>query len=308
MCNDSIYKAALIVDSSTNGASVMACLLAVVMVFTSKLYRKTVYRLALYQVLAGEVLSLIHLVQIVIISYDKNQNLYSKICEAFAYLTLFAELEKLLLTVWVTMHLFAFAVLHRNLRRCEVVYVATSLLVPAAVAGVPFATASYGLAGSWCWIIIKGRSNHCYADKAGIIEQFALWYGPSMVLLLIASITMVVIVVILARRWCMVRTIPSAGNQHAHRKALKQMIPLAAYPIVYFAFNVPPFIYRVYRAANVAHHNNGNYVHDVLAILTSVCTAIWSLGAGLTLIAHIIMTDSCPSGKKNKYVKVDAWT
>ena len=182
-----MYNTSLIVDSATNGASIPVCMVAAIMVFAYKLHRKTVYRLALYQVLTAEAMAGIHVIQVVIIDYYVAPSLYEDVCKAFAYLTLFVEWAKLLLSTWVTLHLFVFAVFHKNLRRCEAVYVVTSLAIPALIASLPFATSSYGLAGSWCWIKSRtdvSNGSACYEERVlvGTIEQFALWYGPSLLL------------------------------------------------------------------------------------------------------------------------------
>ena len=40
---------------------------------------------------------------------------------------------KLILTIWISIHLFALAVFHKNLQRLEHLYVVSSLLIPLAV-------------------------------------------------------------------------------------------------------------------------------------------------------------------------------
>ena len=67
------------------------------------------------------------------------------ICVAVGWMILYAEWMKLLFTIWVTFHLFCFGVLHKNLKKLEVLYVVTSLLVPALIAIVPLVTHAYGL-------------------------------------------------------------------------------------------------------------------------------------------------------------------
>ena len=307
------YKTALIVDSGTNGASFLVCMVAAVMVFVYKLHRKTIYRLALYQVFTALAMAAIHVSQAAIIKYGEELPLYQDLCKAFAYLSLFVEWTKLLLSAWVTLHLFCFAVFYRNLRRCELVYLVTSLVVPAVIASVPFTTDSYGLAGSWCWIKIVDAYNGSVCREEGVtvltgrIEQFALWYGPSMFLLFTCSIAMTLMMCVLQRRLCR-RRLDAGGRlcyKDEHWNAFKQLLPLAAYPIVYFIFNILPFIYRVYRAI-VSHHRSA--VHDTLAILSAITTSAWCLAAGLTLIVHILMTQLSIFGRKRKYVKVDLWT
>ena len=58
--------------------------------------------------------------------------------------------------------------------KLEVLYVVSSLLVPAVLACVPFATHSYRLQGSVCWI--QSWKDNCPTNIAvvGVVEQFAL--------------------------------------------------------------------------------------------------------------------------------------
>ena len=52
--------------------------------------------------------------------------------------------EATLHAMWVTLHLFCFAVLHKNLTKLEVLYVGTSLLVPVVIGCAPLITKTYG--------------------------------------------------------------------------------------------------------------------------------------------------------------------
>ena len=170
-----------------NGVSVLVCLLAAILLCCLKLYRKLVYRLALYQVLSAMAMASVGAMQVVFINYDESPNMYGRVCTALGYLWLYTEWTKLLFTMWVTFHLFCFAVLHKNLKKLEVLYVVTSLLVPALIAIVPLVTHTYGLSPG---------SNTCYISntRVGFVERLSLWDGPAMLMLIAASTAMVVMV------------------------------------------------------------------------------------------------------------------
>ena len=98
--------------------------------------------------------------------------------------------------MWVVFHLFCFAVLHKNLKKLEVLYVVTSLLVPVVIAAVPLVTHSYGLNPD-------GDVCNIYANTSvAFIERLALWDGPAMLMLIAASAAMVVMVIKLAIQVC----------------------------------------------------------------------------------------------------------
>ena len=263
-----------IILAANNSVSVLVCLLAAILVFRFQLHKKVVYRLALYQVLASLALAVVSVLEVIFINYYTNPEVYSRACTAIGWLILYAEWMKLLFTMWVTFHLFCFAVLHKNLKKLEVLYVVTSLLVPAVIAVLPFATHTYGLSpdGTLCYIYAK--------NVAAFIERFALWDGPAIVILLAASTAMLVMVIVLAYRACLrIRYEKiTAGNQYW--KALKQLLPLAAFPILFFILEIPVFIFHLQIAVD-------STPQEALKKSTFVIYSLWSTTSGVTLIVHI---------------------
>ena len=222
--------------AGANGVSVLVCLLAAILLCCLKLYKKIVYRLALYQVLSALAMASVFVMQVVFINYDKSPIIYGRICTAIGFLGVYTEWTKLLFTMWVTFHLFCFAVLHKNLKKLEVLYVVTSLLVPALIAIVPLITHAYGL--------IPG-SNTCYIyanTSVAFIEWLALWDGPAMFMLIAASTAMVVMVTKLTSQVCRISKYEPITDGDQFTKALKQLLPLAAFPMLFFIFEIPVFI------------------------------------------------------------------
>ena len=119
-----------------NGISVLVCQIATALVFGLKLHRKIVYRLALYQVLSASAFSTIETLQIIFINYDKSPAVYGRLCTAFGWFTLYTQWVKVLFTVCLTVHLFCFGVLYKNLKKFEKLYIVTSLFVPILIAMV----------------------------------------------------------------------------------------------------------------------------------------------------------------------------
>ena len=138
MNNSSSDNSFQILFTATNGASVLVCVVATILLLALHLYTKVVYRLALYQVLAALAFATVQTLQVVFVNYDVH------VCVAMGWLTLCTLWTKLVSTCWATFHLFCFAVLHKNLKKLEVLYVVTSLLVPAGVASVPLISDTYG--------------------------------------------------------------------------------------------------------------------------------------------------------------------
>ena len=133
--------------------------------------------------------------------------------------------------MWVTFHLFCFAVLHKNLN----------------VARRDVTTCSdgpvYGLSPFhyYCYIYLDTDTNNIAST-----ERFALWDAPAMALLLAALIAMVAMVTKLARSVCWRLTYEPITDGDQYWKALKQLLPLAAFPTIFFGFIIPGFINDIY--------------------------------------------------------------
>ena len=271
-----------------NGASVLVCLLAAILVFGLKLYKKIVYRLSLYQVLASLAFSTVETLQIIFIGYETNPQVYGRICTATGWFLLYSFWMKLLFTMWVTFHLFCFAVLHKNLQKLEVLYVATSLLVPAVIAIVPLTTHTYRLSPfhSYCYIYNSSSGYHVQ-----LIERLALWDVPAMIILIAASIGMVVMVTQLTHRVVWGHRYEPITEGDQFQKAVKQLLPLAAFPILFFIFIMPQVIFHI--TLDESPTPNRALQTSALFFLS-----LWSMASGMTLIIHLCVAHCCTRRKK----------
>ena len=253
--------------------SVATCLVALSSVFYLQLHRQFLYRLAAYLVMASLLHAVITLCQLAFLNY--NDSKYTP-CIAIGYLHQLAVWMKACFGCWITFHLFCFAVLLKNMRKLEPLYVISSILVPIVVSSIPLITKSYGPTGEWCWIQRKkcGRNY-----LTGFVEQIAEWYGPVFVILVvqcIAMLTMMVTVFYRAHR----KSGENVFGREQSKKAFRQLLPLVAYPVLFCILIIPPLISRVYSFAE-ATPNEG------LLILTTICLPAWSFSAGVSLIVHI---------------------
>ena len=271
-----------------NGVSVVVCLLAAILVLRLNLYKTIVYRLALYQVLSALAMALVGAMQLVFINYDDAPNIYGRVCTALGLLQVYTEWTKLFFTVSVAFHLFCFAVLHKNLKKLEVMYVVTSLLIPTLIAIIPLVTHAYGLSpgGNICYI---------YANTSvAFTERLALWDGPAMLMLIAVSTAMVAMVIKLASQVCRRSKYEPITDGDQFWKALKQLLPLATFPLMFFIFEIPVFLYHVYTTQH-STPNEGMYIANV------VCFPLWSASSGATVIIHISVARIC--GRKRKHIK-----
>ena len=266
--------------------SVLVCLFAIVLVMSLRLYKKVVYRLALYQVLAALAFATVGAIQIIFINYNENPEVYRHVCTAIAWLALYTQWVKLVFTTWVTVHLFSFGVLYKNLNKLEALYVVTSLLVPATIASVPLITGTYGVQFDACYIYDRNDSKH-----VAVIERFALWNGPAIIILLAASATMVVMVIILAHRVCWKSNFVTITDGGQYWRALKQLLPLAAFPLLFFVFVLPVVMFdeAIIRTSDVAQ-----------VLIPTLLIPLWSMASGVTLIIHISVALLCTCNKRQR--------
>lgn len=283
-CNVTL-KPALLVMSVTGGAAAVTCFVAVFLVVAKKLYELFAYRLALYHVITGLLSGLACVLEAISLLYYEaslGEDPPSP-CVAVGFTIQYFVWMKLCFTFWVIFHLFFYAVCYKNLKKLELLYVLTSLMIPTVASVIPLVTGSYGMAGSWCWI--RTCTGTAAERNAGLIEQFALWYAPSIALLLLDCVVVVVIVAVLSYRTFAERK----GRKEAllvmkrplQQSALRQLLPLLVYPVTWCLLSVPPLVDRVFGAMNV--HSDG------LTVANAFCTSAWSLAAGVALIIHIAL-------------------
>ena len=101
------------------------------------------------------------------------------------------------LMIWFGLHLFFLAVFNKNYedsRKYELCIILTAVIIPFVVSIIPIChihkVKTYGLAGAWCWI--RSIDEECHEIKAGVIEQFTLWYAPVMLFALAFFLIIVV--------------------------------------------------------------------------------------------------------------------
>ena len=277
--------------SITASVSCLMCVVTIGCVACLKLYKYFTFRLASYQVLSSMLFSVSMIVQLVL-KQKKVEESDQIICQLAGFMIEYSIWVKLLFTLCLTLHFLFVGVFMKTLVRLEQVYVLTSLLFPILFVWIPFTNNTYGEAGAWCWI--KDWKNNCAEKKFtdGIIEQFALWYVPVFITLTISIAVVIVILVIIARREYSRSKINSEtisllqsnhDNTAQHNKrALKQMLPLLAYPVIFYMLFLVPLADRIYDA--MSHR-----VNYPLALTHSISIGAWGFFSSLALLMHVLL-------------------
>ena len=119
-----------------------------------------------------------------------------------------------------------------------------------------------------------------------------------MVILLTESTAMIVMVAILAFRMRH-NQLGNRADGDQNWKALRQLLPLSAYPILFCIFTILAFINRVYGAASPA----GNHG---LSVASALSGAGWSLSTGATLLTHILVVTLCSKRHRRTQLERDS--
>ena len=300
-CNSTFTKdqknLVLIVTGSTGFLSFTMCLIAVYLVFRLKLYKYFTYRLAMYQILSSLCVSAVQTSFITLLNYDGN--IYYQItCKSISFLVEYFLWIKLLFTLCLVFHLFCLSVCLKNFQKLEIGYVLFSILFPLLHSWIPFIHNSYGVAGAWCWI--RDWKDDCANENylEGIIEQFALWYGPLFISLTLSVVAVFIIVVVLAQRMCAHRNqehecLIENHERNQNMKAIKELLPLLAYPVIFFVISMFPLINRIYSAIS----SNASFE---LVLAHSITEPLYGFCSSWTLIIHILIMRQL---KKKKLVQ-----
>ena len=271
----------------------LLCLAVVAVVFKQTLHKTLVYRLAMYQVLSAMEFSIIWIIASIYIyvtplSNNVTYEVFMASIIVLDSLLMGSSFIKLMLTLWISIHLFALAVFHKNLQRLERLYVVSSLLIPLAVTIVLL-----GINLTGC----HGNSTYRWEEIIFIII-FAV--------LVIVSLLMVVMGTILCHRACRRRNAVLSEYDAQHKKALREMLPLLLHPIFFLLFTMPIFGFAVYDF--VTPEYNVTYLHYNTTItvteynleaplLFALFAPFWSFTTSLLLISHLYVV-RCISKKK----------
>ena len=289
----------LIAKSGTGLLTFSMCLIAVSIVLRMRLYKHFTYRLAMYQILSSLCLSVAEVSFITLRNYD-DDTYQQKVCKTTAFLLEYFLWIKLLFTLCLVFHLFSLAVCLKNFQKLEIGYVLFSILFPLLYTWIPFIHNSFGIAGAWCWI--RDWKDDCANEKyhEGIIEQFVLWYGPLFISLTLSVVAVFIILIVLAQRAYAHKKNPENEclienhERNQNKKAIKELLPLLTYPVLFYILALFPLINRVYSA--ISYNANVN-----LAMAHSITESSWGFFSSWALIIHILVMRQL---KKKKRVQV----
>ena len=251
-CDHSInkeLKPLLIVFCTSGSVCCFLCTVAIIAMVLFRLFKLVTHRLILYMLVGILFFSLTVSIQFLGLWLKYWQGKDANECILEGFLLEYSVWVMLLSTSMMTLHLTVmvlFPSLYKRFAKIELFYLLFPWLFPLLVSWIPFVNHNYGVAGSWCWIRLYNES--CSLNKEGMIEIYAVWYGELIIGLILNNIALVIIGLTLCKR-AYIRNTTSL----AYRKALKQTLPLLAYPITYQILSIFAIANRLYQAFHSGH-------------------------------------------------------
>lgn len=280
---DEHATAILVTSVVISAVSISVAAVPAVAVFYLKYHKQFTYRVAFYQVLGA---ILYHcgglLATLTPLSIGQFQKYFIPTCQLAAFSLTFFFWLKLFFVSFIVVHLFIFSIIYRSIKRFEPVYIVFSVVFSFLIAAIPLFTQTYGLAGAWCWI--KNREDKCSTQTllAGVIEQFTLYYVPGLGCLLVDSVMSITMLAILHVRVLREKKRDPSIRWHPLQEAIKQMLPLITYPVIFLLLLLPGLANRIYGALP-------NQSSVGLTFLSTISIALWGLVGGVTLSLHILV-------------------
>ena len=171
---------------SVCSCSSVACVLAVIFILASKVYKKFVYRLTLYLIVASLLKAVVTITDVLPVYHNGTvvavRSGFYGFCSAVGFLSAVVQWMELLVICWIVLYLVMVLVFRYNANAVKVKHeacgLAVVLLLPLLVSWVPFSVKNmYGLSEVICWIKVSENST-CNYDYIGLTFLFVFYHGP----------------------------------------------------------------------------------------------------------------------------------
>ena len=280
--NTAPYVAVAAVRAAVGAFSAACCLAVLVAIAVQRRYRDFPQRLVLHLAITALFHSLSYTVARV--NFYSELTLLDPYCYFAGFINQYSAWVEVLALMCIVYYLFVAGLLGRPAvptRATETTFWVGTYALPLLWCWLPFIHQSYGTAGSWCGI--RTLAVNCTGYRFGQILQFALWYIPLYLLLLITCCVAVSVAVKVQRdvhRWAGLYDEETRVKRERIRTEIR---PLLWFPFIYLALNTFSLIDRIYNSA--AHPEDPlvelTFLHACSSPLRGAFVAlVFSLAAG----------------------------
>ena len=223
---------------SVCSSSSLACVLAIVFILASKVYKKFVYRLTLYLIIVALLEPVVSILDVLPVYRNGTavavREGFEGFCSLVGFLSVVVTWMELLVICWIVLYLVMVLVFRHSANAIKVKYeacgLAVVLLLPLVVTWVPFVYDMYGLSEETCWIKLS-KNNTCDYDSIGLTFMFVFSYTPSFCGDIVTLVALCTILIVMCRR--AMRQEQGVGQRSVYQQGVKEVLPLIFYLVVY---------------------------------------------------------------------------
>ncbi len=267
-------------------SSVIMNILTVSVALYLKVYKHFAHRLAMYLVCSSILTNVIHISQLALVVRDPCEHVefVNMTCNLIGPLRQYFMSVELLFAVCFTFHLFCLAVLRRDFKHLEGIYILVATVSPVFVVFLPYLWNAYGVDVAWCGIKSQNETGS-YQDDIYIGLHFGIWYGPVLFLQCINAVEVIVILIAICYRLRSLKRDEEAliNRVNANKKALKELVPLVAYILIFFILTVVPFGSRLI----ISYATTDENWIACFAIVHVICDGLWGSNCSFAQLTHM---------------------
>ena len=266
--NNSCYKfsktqfdLALRVKVSMDSLGILMCLIALALIVLFKAYKRPVFRLVSYFIVANMFQAITHIMELTPIEYmNGGVNMREGadgLCAFFGFLDQIALWMCNVAIIWIMLYLlWKVQRVHKGIDpttnntmisiKTELIGLFCLVLFPFTFNWIPFIKDMYGISGLWCWI--KETSGNCDSNDLGLalIFTLTLFYVPLIIIITFFFASLMAITSIL----CKGVLNGSTEAKSTYIRCIKHTILIAIYPLIYNLICLFPIANRIYSASN----------------------------------------------------------
>lgn len=259
----------LIIKLSIGSFTVLANLLAIILIIASKRFRDFLYRLVIYLLITDilQAFAICLALFPIIVPDDttepaqvRNSSLWRDTCAGTGFILMVTMWMGNIVIIWIVGHLVTLGWREQRSHKVqnaagtpcnkkEVLGVLFLFFGPFLVAWIPFILPGemYGMSGLWCWI--KMAQSICGdLHNKPLIVVFIFFYGPLVLIVLFSMICMILTIVLVCH---------GAVRRHFavdhHQRRMKEIILVLAYPMLYCTVCLILLANRIYSVSRPTH-------------------------------------------------------
>lgn len=258
--------------------SLVSCLLTLFVALLFQKYRSTTQRVILYLTITVMLISIVFILQGVR-SRIESVSTRDDYCVTVAFIDQVVSWMELIAIACLTFDLFVKAVfLHFHTERFEIVYLLLIFIFPFSFNWIPFIHHTFGLGGTYCWIIQYNNRNCSDFNNFGLALRFGLLWIPFYLVMTIVVIAYVISLIKARRR------IRQYSNLSQSEHTMKELLHSEIRQYQFYPF-ILSIVFSVALAARIVeatnHHNNLFWLRVlqiiVLAIQGPLITIVFTL-------------------------------